>query len=164
MSAKDALNKYYQRQMPKPQKPRRKNQKPEAELEKHIKALFIELKFSMNKVEAKAVYNPHAGTYLRGQTEAGVSDWVGCTPDGCGCFVEVKAPGRRSTLKQHQRIFLETKIKLGAFAACVDSTELLYSTWTEWQHRRLMDPMLSRNYLLKALPRQGQMDDSFDIA
>jgi hypothetical protein len=164
MSAKDALNKYYLNQMPRPSKPRRRNKKPEAELEKHIKALFIELNFSMNKVEAKAVYNPRAGTYLRGQTDAGVSDWVGCTPDGFGCFVEVKAPGRRSTLKPHQRIFLEAKINCGAFAVCVDSTELLSSTWFAWQHRRAMDPMLARNYLLKALPKQGAMDDSWDIA
>jgi hypothetical protein len=166
MSARDALNKYYQNQLPKERKaPRKKrNAKPEAELEKHIRALFVELKFSMNKIESKAVYNVQAGTYLRGQTDAGVSDYVGCDPSGYGAFVEVKAPGKRSTLKPHQRAFLEDKINKGAFACCVDSVELLYKTWHEWQVRRLMEKMLARTYLLRALPRQGNMEDSFDLA
>lgn len=164
MSAKDALNKYYENQMPKVKKPRRKNAKPEAELELHIVALFKELKFSMSKVESKAVYSVSAGTYLRGQTAAGMSDYVGCDPSGMGAFVEIKAPGKRATLKPHQRAFLEEKIGKGAFACCVDSTDLLYQTWTEWMHRRSMDHLLARTYLLRALPRQGSMDDSFDLA
>ena len=81
--------------------------------------------FSCHVVESKAVYNRQAGTYVSGQAEKGMSDIVGSTPDGRACFIELKAKDRCSTLKDHQRDFLMTKIKRGAFACCVDSVERL---------------------------------------
>jgi hypothetical protein len=115
---------------------------------------FKENGWSMHVIESKAVYNFEAGRYDHGQTEPGVSDSFGCAPDGTGSFVEFKAPGKRSTLKDHQRQFLMSKIARGAFAACVDSVRCLEDAWKEFEHRRKMDPQLAKAFLFRHLPKQ----------
>jgi hypothetical protein len=156
VGAKDALMRYYQRQvkeLEREQRPKRKNAKPEFELKKAVMKWLGENGFSCHTIESKATYSFSASRYLSGQSEPGMSDIVGCTPDGIGAFIELKAPGRRSTLKEHQREFLVSKIKLGAFAVCVDSVKALEEVWTEFQHRRRMEPMLARTILLRHLPQ-----------
>ncbi len=161
MSAKDALDRYYRKQAGMVTKPKRApNKSPEADLEKLLRLQFVALGFSMNKIEAKAVYNHDAGRYVSGQAEAGVADYFGCCPDGMGCFVEVKAPGRRSTLKAHQRLFLVEKISKGCFAVCVDSVELFCKTWAEWDRlRRRYQKHIAIQFLLAELPKDKQPDD-----
>lgn len=106
-------------------KPTRKNKKPEEEVNKDLKKWFKENDFSMHRVESKATFSKALGRYSSSETEAGFSDWAGCTPSGLGSFIEAKANGKRSTLKPHQRAFLVDKINHGAFAVCVDSVGCL---------------------------------------
>lgn len=129
MSAKDALNRYYKRQMgrdKRDQKPKRKNAKPEKFLEKEVLAWASSKAIHLHVVEAKAVYSQSAGRYLRGQAEAGLPDLIG-NIEGLSVWIELKAKGRRSTLKPHQQAFLIAKIEQGCFAACIDSVDQLES-------------------------------------
>lgn len=127
-SAMRALNKYSQKQIKSTKKSKSKKRtglSPEKTVEKEVMKWIKDQGFSCNVVEAKAIYSPTAGQYLRGQTDAGFPDIAGCTPHGLGCFIELKAKGKRSTLKEHQRQFLIEKINRGAFAVCVDSVDCL---------------------------------------
>lgn len=153
MSAAEALKRYYERQLKRNSSKRRKrNQSPESDVKRAVMAWLKVNGWSMNAVEAKAVWNQGAGRYIRGQTTPGVSDLIGCAPDGTGAFIELKAPGRRGTLKPHQRQYLFEKIQRDAFALCVDSVECLAKAWAEFSHRRKMDPQLGRAFLLRHLP------------
>lgn len=128
MSAKDALLKFHKRDAEKLSgKTRRKvkkNAKPEKDLEKEILHWAQSKAIHLHVVESKAVYSVSAGRYLRGQAERGLPDLIG-NCEGLSMWVELKAPGRRSTLKMHQRDFLEQKVSQGCFAVCVDSVEML---------------------------------------
>lgn len=126
-SAMRALLSYNKKQIKKSVKRKKKRSGPSPEkiVEKSVMNWLNSQGFSCNVIEAKAVYNAQAGRYLRGQTDAGFPDIAGCTPNGLGCFIELKAKGKRSTLKEHQREFLINKINCGAFAVCVDSDECL---------------------------------------
>ncbi|MCC6271585.1 MAG: hypothetical protein IT190_09940 [Microbacteriaceae bacterium] len=132
MSARDALNKFYAKQTS-TLKPKRKNKTPEADFKKEAMAWLNSKGFSVHSIESKAVYSRAAGRYLRGQTDSGVSDIVGVTPIfGIACFIELKAPGKRSTLKLHQRQFLLGKIEKYAFSICTDSIDHLLNTFSRW--------------------------------
>lgn len=166
MSAKKALENYYRRQLEEQERqlrPKRRNQKPEKEVERSVMGWLNANGFSCHVVESKAVFSKAAGRFIKGQTQAGVADIFGCAPDGTAVFLELKAPGRRSTLKVHQREFLLTKIMIGAFAVCVDSVDLLSRYWSEFEHRRKMDPMLARNFLLRQLPAKADNDNLIEI-
>lgn len=129
-----------------PVKPSKKNSKPEFELTyKPVKRWLYENGFSCDKVESKAVRGADGGFY-RGMAVAGMSDLVGCDPHGYAVFIELKAPGRRASLKGHQRDFLIEKIKRGAFACCTDSVEHLSETYSHWQKTK------SKEFLMANLP------------
>jgi hypothetical protein len=156
MSAKDALYAYYSKQAKKSLKPRRKskNASPENDFKAEIVNWLESQNFLINVVESKAVYSVSAGRYLRGQTEAGFSDLVGVTPyRGVACFIELKAPGKRTTLREAQRAFLISKINHQAFAVCVDSIDSFRTVYVAWldliQKERIME---AKNLLLKHLP------------
>lgn len=129
------------------------NGKPEFEFSKIARAWLSKKGFSIEKVESKAVYSESAGRFLSGQTVAGFSDLVGVTPYlGVSCYIELKAPGKRCTLKDHQREFLITKINHFAFAACVDSIDYLERVWSEWLKLRQESKLIeSKTFLLKEL-------------
>ncbi len=163
MSAASALNRFYQRQAREvSRRPKRRNKKPEADLEKVLVPLFSELGLAMHKIESKAVYSASAGRYITGQAEAGMSDYIGNTKYGTAAFIEVKAPGKRATLKVHQREFLLSKILSGCFAVCIDSTTSLVEIYNLWNTRMRMEPMLARNILIMSLPKEPKerKDDS----
>lgn len=162
MSAEDALLKHHQklldREIRSAKRGRKKNQKPEKELEKQILAACEQWGFDLHVVEAKAVYSEKAGRYLRGQTEAGLPDLVG-NLEGLSVWIELKAPGRRSTLKEHQRAFLVRKIEAGCFAVCVDSAEGLYDLTRAFLSTRSSDRC---QLLLDHLPKKRQGRDQSD--
>lgn len=143
-STKAVLEKYFEKQAREndPTRQRRKNKKPEKLVEKAVMDWLKRSDFSCHVVESKAVFSPRAGIYLNSQAEPGMSDIVGCTPDGKGCFIELKAKDRRSDLKDHQRRFLLEKISRGAFAACVDSVEYLERCWSHYKRGGDMASML----------------------
>lgn len=119
-----AMEKYHQKQMPST-KPKRKNERPEKEVEKavlrHLRAngYFVEV------VESKAVFSQSAGRFLQGQARAGFVDVVGCNPQGQFVALELKAQGRLSSLRPEQREFLVNAISRGGFGCAVDSVERL---------------------------------------
>ena len=164
MSARDALLKYHERMITPVTRTHRKNKKPEKEVEKQVMAWLEQNDFSCHVVESKAVYNYQAGRYLKGQTVSGMPDVIGVTPDGIGCFIELKAPGRRSRLREAQREFLETKIRRGAFSLCVDSVGYLSSAYDNW----LQISKDNREHFLRGLlpskrVRNEEDHESFDL-
>lgn len=161
MSAADALNKYLTRQLPREQKPKRSNAKPEFEVKKLVMRWLEANNFSCDAVESKAVYSHAAGSYVRGQAVAGFSDIVGvCNFGGAACYIELKAPGKRSTLKPHQRDFLMHKITLYAFAVCIDSIDDLADVYSRWlRFYRLGQLQEARALLMRHLPKAKDTGD-----
>lgn len=140
--------------------PRRKNKKPEEEVVKACLQWMRSEGFDVGLVEAKSVYSPELGRYLRSQVKAGTSDCFGNSNFGHAVFVEFKAPSKRGTLKPHQREFLLKKINTFCFAVCVDSDHILKEFYTTWLLHRKTSPMLARDYLISCLPKQKvEVDD-----
>lgn len=157
MSAKDALLKYHQRQLKSTKRtPRKKNKKPEKVVEKDCLDWLDKHGFSINVVESKAVYSKAAGNYIRGQTVAGFPDLVGNDKDGHAVFIELKAPGKRSTIRPAQVDFLLNKIKTNCFAVCVDSVAYLSTAYALWSE---LEGENAKEYLHSLLPKKRK-DDS----
>ena len=166
MSAKDALEKFCERDAREVSRVKRTNKKPEFEFRKKVMRWLIERGFECDVVESKGVYNFEAGRYDHGQTKAGFSDVVGVTPYfGVACYLELKAPGRRSMLKNHQKEFLIKKINKGAFAVCVDAIEDLEMIYLNWRHLRsehgykdAIEYLIGRLPKGQSAPRDGLLD------
>lgn len=151
-STKAALERYYEKHARSSERVMkrqgRKNKKPEKELEKEVLAWAVRAGFDLHVIEAKAVFSQAAGRYLRGQAQSGLPDLVG-NHGHIAIYVELKAKGKRSTLKPHQRHILERKIKQGCFAACIDRVECFENLWSTW----LITPEVDRvELLLSDLP------------
>ena len=112
--------------------PKRKNKKPERKLQGEMLAWLSARGCFVFPLESRAVYSVAAGRFLESQTRVGASDILGLTPDGLFLAVEVKARGRRSTLRDSQRIFLESVLSRGGFAVCSDSIEHLDKLYHSW--------------------------------
>lgn len=155
----NALLKYHQKQLDSGKRKRtsKKNKKPEFEVVKSCMKWLRDNGFSVDIVEAKAVYSRSAGMYLNGQTTAGMTDCVGCTPIGTACFIEFKAKDRICTLKEHQREFIRQKILLGAFSTCVDSVERLSNVYMKWQMLGEREQKIA--FLLSLLPKQKSLEE-----
>ena len=152
MSAKEALENYYRKQMsPGVRSPKRRNKKPEEEVVKDILRWSARQGWSIHRVESKAVYSAGAGRYLRGQTIAGLSDLVGNDSEGRGVYVEAKAPGKCSTLRPGQAVFLKEKIRTNCFAVCCDSVQLLEEYYKAWCSLGMVD---RHKYLMNLLPKK----------
>lgn len=171
MSAKDALDRYYKKQAKSAERamknPRKKNARPEWELtKKPCKKWFEQKGWRMHIVESKAVFSQDSQRYVTGQLEAGFSDSVGAAPNGLAAFVEFKAPGKRSTLAEHQRDFLIDKIEIGCFGVCVDSVECLEAAWILFCQRRKAGGVkagiqfLMEHLPKKSVPRQSSQPES----
>lgn len=157
MSAKEALERYFARVAEKEArsaKPKRKNQQPEESLKKEVLVWLRTNGFSVHSVESKAVFSQRLGRHMNSQTVLGFSDIAGVCPNGVGCFIELKAPGRRSTLRPAQRVFLTDKITLGTFALVIDSIEDLESTWKTFL--TLMELRQKTDFLLHHLPKEKE--------
>jgi hypothetical protein len=152
MSAEDALKKYCAKHWKRQSRAHRRNNHPEADLKTEVLGWLKSNGFSCHSIESKAVYSARAGRYVRGQTAPGVADIFGCAPNGIGVFIELKAPGRLSTLKHHQRDFLVAKICFGAFGACIDSVAGLAGTWTEFLNISATDIKRAQEFLIDSLP------------
>lgn len=142
-----AMESYLNKNRPKSPGTTRKNTAPEKETVKLILKACDSMGFSCHVVESKAVYSQAAGRYLNSQANPGFPDIVGCDQLGRALWIEVKAPGRRSTLKEHQRQFLISKIDLNCFAVCVDGPDQLLKFYREW-----IQAETKKAYLLKVLP------------
>lgn len=169
MSARSALEKYSRRHAgikkrePKEKKKvQKENGTPEGAVQKEVLDWCKQRGFDISVVESKAVYSRSAGRYLRGQTEAGFSDLVGVSPNGRAVFIELKALGKRSTLKPHQYDFLLRKIKLFAFAVCVDSVRSLDDAFNTWSNLIHDNPDQARMFLEEHLPKSRRTKEMLD--
>lgn len=152
--AKFALERYLKRQLRGNKRAKReKNESPEKAVEKEVVRWLASAGFCVSVVESKAVYSPSAGRYLRGQTEPGFTDICGVTPTGIGCFIELKAPGRKSTIRPAQVDFIQRKIKKNAFACCVDSFTDLADVYRTWSMLLKESDVRAQEFLISRLPK-----------
>lgn len=128
-------------------KPVQRNGKPEAEfllkLRRHLKSIG----WSVHIIEAKASYSEDSGRYTHGAVSSGYPDLSGNMPNGLAVYLEVKAPGKRSTIRPAQHQFLIDKINTNCFAIVCDSIEYFDSTFSKWQSTDM-----KKAYLLRELP------------
>jgi hypothetical protein len=90
--------------------------------------------------------------------KAGYADVSGNTYDGLSIYIELKAPGKRSTLRDNQRDFLVKKIKSGCFAGVVDSVSCLETLWNNYN-----DALDKKKALLDLLPPEKEMKESVGL-
>ena len=146
-SVEQAITRFFEREQKKAAGPTRKNSKPEKKVEQEVLAWCKAKGWSVSVVESKAVFSQRQGRFLQGQAKKGFADLVGLTDTGRFVAIELKAPGKRSTLREEQRKYLHSVIAKHGFAAVVDCATLLDKTYTQWtQHT---DPQI---YLLSCLP------------
>lgn len=149
----NAIAGFFERQDKKQKGPSRKNQKPEKQTEKECLDWMREQKFDVQIVEAKSVFSRERGRFISQSVKAGTVDCIGNDPQGFGVFVEFKAPGRLSTLRDAQRKFLIKKIHSGAFACVTDSAKRLadiYHAWCKFRREGKLDQ--SKLFLVQKLP------------
>jgi hypothetical protein len=159
----NAIEKHATNQLPK-RPTGRKNNKPERQLQKQMIEALKQIGVFAFHVESKAVYSASAGAYLNSQTVVGCADILGVTPQGQFLAVEVKSPGRRSTLREAQCDFLTNVIERGGFAVCSDSLEHLLALYSEWLTTDLCSraPLLRRDLPTARKKHNKSGDDAFD--
>jgi hypothetical protein len=133
-----------------PNKKRAKNRNVEGPVVLEIKNKLFELGFSLDIVEAKATWNERAGRYMSSQAVPGFPDLCGTGPDGESVWIEVKARGKRYTIRPAQFNFLLEKIKQGAFAVCADSSAYVIDCFNKW---KTLDRVARQNFLISELPK-----------
>lgn len=157
---KNAIKSFTQKNQPRLNIPRRTNEKPEKEFEQVALAWLRANGFHVNVVESKATFNPQLGRYVNQSVKGGFADIVGNHQSGLAVFIELKAPGRRSTLRDNQREFLLSKIQTGCFAVCVDSLMLLQNQFERFMlHHRRGQYQLAKDFLIAALPIKKEIAD-----
>lgn len=164
MGAKKALLNFSRRAsgVKKQRQKKAKNERPEKQVEKEVLAWCEDAGFDVSVVESKAVFSRAAGRYLRGQASPGFSDLAGITPDGTGCFIELKAKGRINTIRRSQVDFLLRKIRKGAFAVCVDDAVSLGNIYRSWIELIKQSDEEAKKYLIMILPKAHLADDDSD--
>jgi hypothetical protein len=156
---KSAIEKYTEKNKAK-SAPTRSNGSPEKDLEKEVLSFLENNSFHVNVVESKATFNQQQQRFISSSVKSGFADIVGNHYTGIAVFIELKAPGRRSTLRDNQREFLLSKIETGCFAVCIDSVELLEAQWNRF--RELIDRkqyIFAQDFLKLALPYKKQYVD-----
>lgn len=152
-STKQAILRYHQKQLNQSTGRKKKNDKPEKLVERDVMAWCKNAGFFVNVVESKAVYSAKAGIYHSGQTRAGTPDIIGCSNTGLFVAIELKARGRRNTLREAQREYICEVISRGGFACVVDSADYLAEIW------RIFNGSLNKKAtLLGYLPKEKERD------
>jgi hypothetical protein len=162
MKHKDSINRaimrYEEKVLGKSSVSKRKNNKPEKEVEKQVLAHARSLKWSVFVVESKSVFSAAAGRYLSQSAQSGFSDVVGLMPCGRFVAIELKSAGRRSTVRESQLSFLKQIISSQGFACVVDSVSCLVSLYSHWLN--LKTEKEKQEYLLASLPIKKSMVDN----
>jgi len=149
---KNAINKYIEKQTP-TNKVKRKNEKPEKQVEREVLKWCRDNGWDINVVESKSTWSESAGRYIAQSVSSGFSDLAGNTDLGLSVFIELKAPGKLSTLRPQQREFLLRKIGTGCFAVCVDSVSRLELAWSGFC--KAYD---KKEYLVSVLPKVRELE------
>lgn len=154
-----AINTWSKKQLPRTPRKKKKNSNPEGKFVLVLKKHLETLGFSIDIVEAKAVYNESAGRYMNGKARPGFPDMVGNTPNGLSVWIEVKAPGKRNNVRVEQHAFLLKKINMGCFAIVCDSIEYFDKLLLEW--KQAPD---RKQVLLEALPKLPKRYSESDLS
>jgi len=136
---------------------------PERKTQHEILKFARSLGWSLDVVDAKNVWDYKTESYSRHVVASGFSDLCGCNDFGHAIYIEVKAPKKRSTLRDHQREFLLTKINKNCFAVCSDGVEHLnkvYLTWLELFKNSEFEK--ARSFLIADLPCKKDKPFLFD--
>jgi len=106
-----------------------KRKKPEKKIQDQIEQ-YARLKgLVVFTVDSKGVFVPGAKRFVASKTTKGVSDLIMCNNWGQFIAVEVKAKGRRSTVKPEQFDFLESIIERDGIAIVSDSLDSFVDTY-----------------------------------
>lgn len=97
-------------------------------------------------------YDPILRRKGMSRAASGFPDIVGNTLSGRILWIELKAKGRCSSLREAQRHFLEKKIQQNCFAVVVDSAERLAQYWKGYNS--LKSDQEKQAYLFDCLPKQ----------
>ena len=125
-SVQAAVEKFNEKNDPNYSKPTRKNQKPEEEFIHNELVPFLKsINIDHNVIEAKSTFSEKSQRYTMQSVAPGYPDISGNFPNGLALFIEVKAPGCRTRLRDDQREFLIRKINSNCFACVTDSIEHL---------------------------------------
>ncbi len=138
-----------------PAKHSRKNESPERDLQKSVLKWMNTSGFSVDNIESKAHYSIAAGGYASQHQKPGIPDIVGNDSLGRAVYVELKAHGRRGSLRENQREFLVRKINTNCFAIVADSITYIsdvYNLWISCENKK--------EYLLSLLPKERPIDNS----
>lgn len=131
-STKRALENFFRKQIKKPRKKR--NSAPEKDVESEVLTTARQMGFLLFVYESKATFNPKVGRYLKSNSVVeGHPDLAGITPCGRPCYIELKAKGKLSTVRQKQDEFLKAVIDRGAFALVLDSSTELRVRYDLWK-------------------------------
>lgn len=123
---KAAIEKYIQKNDPTANKPKRKNNTPELDfIANELRPYLISQNIDYDVIEAKSTFSEATMTYTSQAVVPGYPDISGNFSNGLAVYIEVKAPGKRRTLRPDQREFLIRKINSNAFASVTDSVEHL---------------------------------------
>lgn len=145
---KGAIGKYLKRQDP---REHRRNNSPEADLIKEALMWLRDMGWNLDVVESKATFSQELQKWIQQTVRAGFSDTVGSDPFGHAAYIEWKAPGKRSTLRQNQYEFLKEKIERKCFAIVADSKRYVVDVYRQWKNHR-PGTEASINFLLDQLP------------
>jgi len=143
-----AMDKFSKKQLK--TKRKKKNENREGPVVLEIKNTLAKVGFDLNGVEAKAVWNPREGRYMSTQAAPGFPDLCGSGPDGESVWIEVKAKGKRHTIRHAQFEFLLNKIKRNCFAICSDNAEYAIAAFNKWKALNNLD---RQNFLISELPK-----------
>jgi hypothetical protein len=149
-----ALENFMRKNDPAQKTPRPKNKKPESELTvEFLKHFKQHPNFSIHRYESKAVWSPDDGRYISTQVVPGHPDLAGCDSTGRAIYLELKAPGRRATVRDNQHQFLRHKIKLNCFCLVADSIEFFSTAYLQWSNLlKTGGEVDAQEFLLKLLP------------
>ena len=144
-----------------PSRPKRKNASPERDLQQEVLRWMNNNGFHVHNINSSASYSLAAGRYIsQSHAAPGLPDIIGNDNKGHAVYIELKAKGKRSTLKPHQRQFLVNKIKTMCFAICADSIQMINDHYDQWLWT-LEDECES--FLLSLLPPERvQKDDDIE--
>jgi hypothetical protein len=122
---------------------KRKNNNPEELVVKSLQYYFNTCGFFVCGYESKAKFIN--GVWRTSGLNVGTPDLIGVDNEGYFMAVEVKAKGKRSTLRREQREFLTKTIMCGGLGICADSVEYFQEVYEEWKK---LDSVNERRILL----------------
>lgn len=133
-----------------PNRVKRKNSSPERDLQKRVIKHLNSIGWSVDCVDSKATFSQSQGRYISQSHAPGLADIIGNDSDGHSVYIEMKAPGRRNTLREAQREFLLKKIASNSFALVADSLEFILINHQVWRQACLPDQR--KDFLTNLLP------------